>query len=175
MSFDLKAEVGSEDSDVVVISPGGPLQDHATDALTTSEEARNAHGSGLAGVALGDGVADSLCSTGVPPGVDATKPEPVEQAHKRHRCMAASALTPLYYGELPVDTFAAIVKHGLPETVLAWEASQTKYFGGHPPLPPGWIRVWSQSRKVAYFLRLSDAFTTFEWSEMRPAGGELAP
>ena len=67
---------------------------------------------------------------------------------------------------MPVDTFAAIVHHGLPASLQAWAAAQELYFGGHPVLPSGWIRCFSMKRLVAYYYRLEDGSSTFDYCEM---------
>ncbi len=43
---------------------------------------------------------------------------------------------------------------------------QETYFGeqtGDFPLPPGWIRIWSKTRTICYYLRLSGGIQIFEW------------
>ena len=67
---------------------------------------------------------------------------------------------------MPVDTFAAIVYHGLPGSPHEWASFQERYFGGHPVLPSGWIRCFSMSRLVAYYYRLEDGSSTFDWCDM---------
>ena len=69
-----------------------------------------------------------------------------------------------------VDTFFALHEHGLPADIESWKAMQTVYFGGHPRLLRGWIRCWSKTRLVAFYFRLSDGFSTFEWSDMKAVG-----
>ena len=65
-----------------------------------------------------------------------------------------------------VDTHFALLDHGLPQDIDSWKAMQTVYFAGHPPLPRGWIRCWSKTRRVPFYSRLSDGISTFEWSDM---------
>ncbi|CAK0849105.1 unnamed protein product [Prorocentrum cordatum] len=54
-----------------------------------------------------------------------------------------------------------------PATVNQWGLLQKKIWIGWPRLPQGWIRCWSRSQDSAYFLRLKDMKTTFEFSEVR--------
>ena len=67
---------------------------------------------------------------------------------------------------LPLDTLAEIMEHGLPENPQAWAAAEELYFGGHPELQSGWIRCFSMSRLVAYYYRLKDGSSTFDWCDM---------
>ena len=67
---------------------------------------------------------------------------------------------------MPVDTFAAIIHHGLPPSPHAWAAAQDLYFGGHPELPSGWIYCFSMERLVAYYYRLEDGSSTFDYCDM---------
>lgn len=64
-----------------------------------------------------------------------------------------------------VDTMAVVNEHGVPRDMPEWVRQQDVYFGGHPPLPPGWIRMWSHFDGVLY-VRLSDYHATTQWNEM---------
>lgn len=71
----------------------------------------------------------------------------------------------------PCDTYARMLQYGIPSTVEEWTEHQGFFFEGHPPLPPGWIRVWSKSRNREYYVRLADNRSMFEWNEMLEAAG----
>ena len=76
-------------------------------------------------------------------------------------------LDPRRVGMLPpVDTRRVLAELGFPETVEAWAQQQDVYFGHHPPLPAGWIRIWPRSQDVNYYLCLANGRTTWEWPGM---------
>jgi len=60
------------------------------------------------------------------------------------------------------DPEAMLSRIGFPETVEEWEAVQDTVWEHHPPLPRGWLRVWSKNSRETYFLRKEDSFTTFD-------------
>ena len=117
-----------------------------------------------------DQLAECVCcggsSSGAPSVDDTTEDLDAVPSCKRARRWRFSIAERISGPSMPVDTYAAVVQHGLPESLEAWAASQELYFGGHPVLPPGWIRCFSMTRLVAYYCRLEDRNTTFEWSKM---------
>ncbi|CAE7432951.1 unnamed protein product [Symbiodinium sp. CCMP2592] len=48
-----------------------------------------------------------------------------------------------------------------PKDNQTWQALQERVFWGHPPLPRGWIRIWSRKQDKEYYLRVTDGKTTF--------------
>lgn len=51
----------------------------------------------------------------------------------------------------PHPKSAEIQAEDLPNTTEGWIKAQERLFGGLPPLPPGWIRMKSRSKKCIYF------------------------
>eukprot|EP00933_Yihiella_yeosuensis_P079724 TRINITY_DN9309_c0_g4_i1.p1 TRINITY_DN9309_c0_g4~~TRINITY_DN9309_c0_g4_i1.p1 ORF type:complete len:401 (+),score=95.90 TRINITY_DN9309_c0_g4_i1:99-1205(+) len=49
-----------------------------------------------------------------------------------------------------------------PQVIDDWANYQEHIFGGFPPLPPGWIRVWSNSRSSEYYVRLADGSSSLD-------------
>jgi len=56
-----------------------------------------------------------------------------------------------------------------PQNIGEWRRVQDFVWepGGHPPLPPGWVRVWSRSRDTEYYTNEHDMSTTFSFEECR--------
>ncbi|CAE7489569.1 unnamed protein product [Symbiodinium sp. CCMP2456] len=48
-----------------------------------------------------------------------------------------------------------------PKDNQTWQSLQERVFWGHPPLPRGWIRIWSRKQDKEYYLRVTDGKTTF--------------
>ena len=161
--------------------PSLPLR-HPSSPCTPEERTRvAAAGAGCASV-IGSGISlgehssrgnqpvDCVCcggsSTGDSP-VGSLQQDPgLGQCCKRARRWKYLGARGVSGPAMPVDTFAAIVQHGMPSSLQAWAAAQELYFGGHPVLPSGWIRCFSNERKVAYYYRLEDGSSTFDWCDM---------
>lgn len=54
-----------------------------------------------------------------------------------------------------------------PQNINQWGLVQKKVWVGHPPIQKGWIRIWSKSKDLEYYLRLKDATTTFDLEDVR--------
>mmetsp|Transcript_83439 Transcript_83439/g.202332 ORF Transcript_83439/g.202332 Transcript_83439/m.202332 type:complete len:786 (+) Transcript_83439:684-3041(+) len=50
----------------------------------------------------------------------------------------------------------------VPTDIESWAQVQELIFQGHPPLPPGWIRVWSRSQDREYYVRTVDLYSVFD-------------
>ena len=50
-----------------------------------------------------------------------------------------------------------------PKDNHSWSTLQDKIWRGHPPLLPGWIRVWSRSKDREFYVDLSSGVTTFDF------------
>merc|ERR1712151_777802 len=61
------------------------------------------------------------------------------------------------------DTWSRFNEYGMPSTVKEWIEHQELFFQYHPPLPTGWIRVWSKSKNAPYFVRPIDGQARFDW------------
>ncbi|CAE8610650.1 unnamed protein product, partial [Polarella glacialis] len=63
----------------------------------------------------------------------------------------------------PWVVVARLEKEGRCPTVIEeWARLQDEIWAGHRPLPQGWTRVWSRSRKEEYYARVADNFSTFD-------------
>ena len=136
------------------------------------------HSSGVGNTSAGHGGRgekheDCVCcgdsGTRAHPTDDTVQDLEAESPPKRSRHWPISFAEGASHPSMPVDTLAALLEYGLPRSLKDWAVQQDRYFGGRPVLPPGWIRVWSESRKVEYYCRLEDGQTTFDWSEMSTA------
>ena len=149
----------------------GPVQDPATMALPS---VGTGDAAGHEGRRQRQGVphADDDISSGAPPIAIKSESEDESPTQGHQECLRLEAAARAQQSAKPtyVDTFFALHEHGLPADIESWKAMQTVYFGGHPRLPRGWIRCWSKTRLVAFYYRLSDGFSTFEWSDMKAVG-----
>jgi hypothetical protein len=146
----------------------GPVQDPATMALPSCGTG-DAAGHDSRRQREGGPHADHDISSGALP-ITITSESDDESPFLVHQeCLRLEAAAQAQQRAKPsyVDTFFALHEHGLPADIESWKAMQTVYFGGHPRLPHGWIRCWSKTRLVAFYHRLSDGFSTFEWSDMK--------
>lgn len=50
-----------------------------------------------------------------------------------------------------------------PKDNKSWGALQEQVWRGHPPLLPGWIRVWSRAKDQECFVNMSSGETTFDF------------
>lgn len=80
----------------------------------------------------------------------------------------ASALSALEAARQKVSNPEEVIQqltqeNRLPATIDEWNAMQHIIWKGHQVPPSGWTRVWSRSKKKAYFARISDGTTTMDF------------
>lgn len=54
-----------------------------------------------------------------------------------------------------------------PQTTQDWASVQDRIWVGHKPLAPNWIRCWSRSRDVEYYVNVLTMTTTFVLADVR--------
>ena len=57
-------------------------------------------------------------------------------------------------------TYERLRYGGFPQTIRDWIEQQAHLFEGYPPLPPGWIRVWSRTHNLPSYLYVPDGLRT---------------
>merc|ERR1712217_599664 len=73
---------------------------------------------------------------------------------------------PITHPTAPVNPREVLARIAFPQNMGEWNNVQDEVWRGHPTLPESWVRCWSRSRDMEYYVNVVTMATTFNINDL---------